>query len=243
MRGRDKHLEEIDGVPLLRRLALAALELGEPVFVALPALPHPRAEALAGLDVSLLAVPEAEEGMSGTLRGAVARLPKGAGFLLVLGDLAEIGAVEMRAVTAARADAPDKLIWRGATETGEPGHPILFDASLIPRFAELSGDGGGAWGAQTAPRSTCHRPDRAARSRESPAAIALPNHMAHPPILGYFLVTLGRVSCLPLRLAKFLNLNDDVGVESFSFTHDHFHRGSNLHVVVRNQLSDGSGQL
>ena len=143
MRGRDKHLEEIDGVPLLRRLALAALELGEPVFVALPALPHPRAEALAGLDVSLLAVPEAEEGMSGTLRGAVARLPKGAGFLLVLGDLAEIGAVEMRAVTAARADAPDKLIWRGATETGEPGHPILFDASLIPRFAELSGDGGG----------------------------------------------------------------------------------------------------
>ena len=143
MRGRDKHLEEIDGVPLLRRLALAALELGEPVFVALPALPHPRAEALEGLDVTLLAIPEAEEGMSGTLRGAVARLPQSEGFLLVLGDLAEIGTVEMRAVMAAWADAPDKLIWRGATETGEPGHPILFDASLVPRFAELSGDGGG----------------------------------------------------------------------------------------------------
>ena len=143
MRGRDKHLEEIDGVPLLRRLALAALELGEPVFVALPALPHPRAEALEGLDVTLLAIPEAEEGMSGTLRGAVARLPQSEGFLLVLGDLAEIGAVDMRAVMAAREDAHDKLIWRGATETGEPGHPILFDASLIPRFAELSGDGGG----------------------------------------------------------------------------------------------------
>ena len=143
MRGRDKHLEEIDGVPLLRRLALAALELGEPVFVALPALPHPRAEALEGLEMTLLAIPEAEEGMSGTLRSAVARLPQSEGLLLVLGDLAEIGTVEMRAVMAARADAPDKLIWRGATETGEPGHPILFDASLVPRFAELSGDGGG----------------------------------------------------------------------------------------------------
>ncbi len=143
MRGRDKHLEEIDGVPLLRRLALAALELGEPVFVAIPALPHPRAEALEGLGMTLLAIPEAEEGMSGTLRGAVARLPQSEGFLLVLGDLAVIGTVEMRAVMAARADAPDKLIWRGATETGEPGHPILFDASLVPRFAELSGDGGG----------------------------------------------------------------------------------------------------
>jgi molybdenum cofactor cytidylyltransferase len=143
MRGRDKHLEEIDGVPLLRRLALAALELGEPVFVALPALPHPRAESLEGLEMTLLAIPEAEGGMSGTLRSAVARLPQSEGLLLVLGDLAEIGAVEMRAVMAARADAPDKLIWRGATETGEPGHPILFDASLVPRFAELSGDGGG----------------------------------------------------------------------------------------------------
>jgi len=143
MRGRDKHLEEIDGVPLLRRLALAALELGEPVFVALPALPHPRAEALSGLGVTLLAIPEAVEGMSGSMRGAVARLPESEGFLLVLGDLAEIGADEMRAVLASRADHPHRLIWRGATQTGEPGHPILFAASLMARFAELSGDGGG----------------------------------------------------------------------------------------------------
>lgn len=143
MRGRDKHLEEIDGVPLLRRLAVAALELGQPVFVALPSLPHARAAILAGLGVTLLAVPEAAEGMSGTMRGAVARLPKAEGFLLVLGDLAEIGADEMRAVLAARASHPDHLIWRGATQTGEPGHPILFAASLMSRFAELSGDGGG----------------------------------------------------------------------------------------------------
>ena len=143
MRGRDKHLETIYGVPLLRRLAEAALEFGEPVVVALPALPHPRADALAGLDVTLLAIPEAAEGMSGTLRGAVARLPAATGFLLLLGDLAEIGADEMRAVLSARAENPDFLIWRGATAAGEPGHPILFDASLIPRFAELSGDGGG----------------------------------------------------------------------------------------------------
>lgn len=165
MRGRDKHLEEIDGVPLLRRLVLAALELDEPIFVALPALPHPRAEALAGLDVTLLAIPEAAEGMSGTLRGAVARLPRGAGFLLILGDLAEIGAVEMRAVMAARTDAPDKLVWRGATEAGEPGHPILFDASLIPRFAELSGDGGGESLVKPLKSQTClvPLPDRVAR--------------------------------------------------------------------------------
>jgi molybdenum cofactor cytidylyltransferase len=143
MLGRDKHIEEIDGVPLLRRLAVAALQLEEPVFVALPSVPHPRAETLAGLGVTLLSIPEAAEGMSGSLRGAVARLPKAEGFLLVLGDLAEIGANEMRAVLTARADHPDHLIWRGATQTGEPGHPILFAASLISRFAGLSGDGGG----------------------------------------------------------------------------------------------------
>ena len=35
------------------------------------------------------------------------------------------------------------LLWRGATEDGKPGHPIVFDAALRPEFAELAGDGGG----------------------------------------------------------------------------------------------------
>lgn len=143
MGGQDKLLLPVEGVPLLRRLAVAALTLGGPVFIALPRADHPRAEALAGLDVVPLAVPEAAEGMSGTLRGAVARLPGRGDFMVVLGDLAALEAADLHAVLRARHLNPENLIWRGATASGKPGHPIIFAGELRPRFARLQGDGGG----------------------------------------------------------------------------------------------------
>ena len=51
---------------------------------------------------------------------------------------------EIQSVFAARLAHPDHLIWRGATSTGKPGHPILFDAHLRAAFMDLSGDNGAA---------------------------------------------------------------------------------------------------
>ena len=143
MRGRDKLLEPVGGVPLLRRLAEQALATGQPVFVALPAPDHPRQAVLAGLELTVLIIPEAAEGMSGTMRGAVRQLPDCAAFMMVLGDLVAIGTAEMLAILAARDDNPAHLIWRGATTNGRPGHPIIFDSTLRPAFDALTGDGGG----------------------------------------------------------------------------------------------------
>lgn len=139
---RDKLLEEVAGQPLIRTLADRALSVSGDVYVALrPDRPERRA-ALEGLPLTPLVVPEAAEGMAGTMRGAVARLPR-ADFMMLLGDLPDITAADMTALWRARAAHPDHLIWRGATRAGKPGHPILFHARLIPRFAELSGDTGG----------------------------------------------------------------------------------------------------
>ncbi|MFG5381990.1 NTP transferase domain-containing protein [Yoonia sp. R2-816] len=143
MRGRDKLLEDVDGEPLLRRQARRALAAGHAVFVALPAGDHPRKDALAGLDLTILTVPEAAEGMSGTMRGAVQQLPDCAAFMMLLGDLVGIETTDIQAIFQARKDSPDFLIWRGATTDGKPGHPIVFDGTLRPEFAKLSGDGGG----------------------------------------------------------------------------------------------------
>ncbi len=142
MAGRDKLLETVGGVPQLRRLCLAALALGEPVFVALPRADHPRAAVIADLGVTILAIAEAAEGMGGTLRVAVAMLPPCPRFMLVLGDMAEIGAAEMRAVLDA-ARAHSAPVTRGATQDGAHGHPVVFDAGLRPQFAKLGGDSGG----------------------------------------------------------------------------------------------------
>lgn len=143
MRGADKLLEPVGGVPLLRVQAERALATGHLVFVALPRHDHPRATTIRDLDLTILAVPEAVTGMSGTMRGAVAQLPDAPAFMMLLGDLVAIDTADMLAVLAAWQSQPDHLIWRGATADGKPGHPIIFDASLRPAFETLRGDTGG----------------------------------------------------------------------------------------------------
>ena len=143
MRGGDKLCELVDGVPLLRLQCERALGLGLPVYVALPSADHPRLALIADLPVTPLFVPEASEGMSGSMRGAVGQMPVWSHLLMVLPDLVEIETADMAAVLAGLDQAPEALIWRGATEDLQPGHPILFDGSLRENFATISGDQGG----------------------------------------------------------------------------------------------------
>ena len=145
MRGRDKLLEDVAGRPLLRLQAERALSVCENLFVALPPAPHPRYRALEGLAIVALEVPEHTEGLGGTLRGAVARLPQDIDrLLLLLPDLPDVTEADLRAVFAAAEAHPEALVWRGATAGGKPGHPVVFDKSLLPSFADLTGDTGGA---------------------------------------------------------------------------------------------------
>lgn len=145
MRGQDKLLQDVDGEPLLRRQARIARSVTTgPVLVALPVAPHPRHATLKGLDVTAVPVAGAAEGMNASLRTAFAAVPVGAErALLLLADLPELTADDLRKVAQASDSDEDHLVWRGATEAGEPGHPIVFAARLFPEFANLAGDGGG----------------------------------------------------------------------------------------------------
>ena len=142
MGGADKLAEPVAGVALLRDRATAALATGEPVHIALPGQGHPRAGLVTDLPVTLHPVPDATHGLAHTLRAAVAALPSCQRFLVLLADLPEITTTDLRTVLDAPARAPQARIWRGATATGQPGHPVLFDSSLRPAFATLTGDTG-----------------------------------------------------------------------------------------------------
>ncbi len=142
MRGADKLLQAVDGIPLLRRSAMTALEVG-PVIVALPPRPHARYDALGGLDVQKVPIADAAEGMNASLRGALAQVHDAAPAVMVLlADLPELTANDLRAVKTARRANPDHLIWRGATSAGKPGHPVIFDRQLFPELRKLTGDQG-----------------------------------------------------------------------------------------------------
>jgi len=87
----DKLLLPIRGKPLLRHIADTALATKLPTTIALPSNPHPRWQALHGLDILRVAYTESLEGLSGTLRAAVHGLPTNVTHLcVVLADLPNI---------------------------------------------------------------------------------------------------------------------------------------------------------
>ncbi len=143
MRGRDKLIEPIKGQPLLRRVALRCLATSHPVFIALPSEPHARYDALNALEVIRIPVPDAQKGMSTSLKTGISNLPEHVqGALVVLADMPDLETEHIRAVINARSTHPKALIWRGANQHGKPGHPVLFDASLFPNLKALEGDDG-----------------------------------------------------------------------------------------------------
>ena len=155
MRGRDKLLETVRGIPILRRAAIEALkaEVG-PVIVGIGPDDRERRKALRNLDVEILEVADAAEGMAATLRaGAQAALTvmnatQGGdyeyfGMLVMLPDMPEIEAsdiVEMDRVFQARGGP----VVRATTEDGRAVHPVLFPDNTVRDFESLSGDKGAA---------------------------------------------------------------------------------------------------
>ena len=144
MRGADKLLETVEGEPLLRRLVRIGAAVG-PVHAALPPPPHPRHAALDGLAVHKVAVPDAAEGMNASLRRAIAALPERTqAVMLVLGDLPDLTADDLKKVADAVDLNSENLIWRGMTENGKPGHPVVFRRQVFAQILAMTGDGG-AW--------------------------------------------------------------------------------------------------
>lgn len=141
MRGGDKLLEPVDGQPLLARITAAALATGCPVTVALPPDRPAREDCLRGMGLRRVTVPDPQLGMAASLRAGLAALPRPAPLLLLLADLPEITAEDLRAVLAAWRETPDALL-RGATADGRAGHPVGFPPDLWPELLQLSGDQG-----------------------------------------------------------------------------------------------------
>lgn len=141
--GRDKLMEDVNGQPLIRRQANAmrAATSGT-VLVALPAPPHPRYSALTEMEILCLPVPDAVEGIGASIRAGIRALPpETAKVMICLADLPDLTTDDL--ITVARAaEDPGHTIWRGASATGKPGHPIVFDRIHFGALAALTGDQG-----------------------------------------------------------------------------------------------------
>lgn len=138
MAPRDKLLEKIDGQPLITRSLRIALATGLPVTMALPPDRPDRWQAVEGLGGDRITVVQAHVGMAESLKAGLAAIPADAPVLLLLADLPELETTDLLAVAAQDAT----LIQRGATQSGQPGHPVLLPVWLRPELEMLTGDQG-----------------------------------------------------------------------------------------------------
>lgn len=139
--GATKQLAEVDGRPLVRHAVDTARAADlDPVLVVVG---HDADAVRAVLPAGVTAVdnPAHAEGQATSLRAGVAAATatEATALVVLLADQPGITAAAVRAVVAAH--AAGALVAR-ARYDDRPGHPVLFDRSVWPALAEVSGDVG-----------------------------------------------------------------------------------------------------
>ncbi|RVT83926.1 nucleotidyltransferase family protein [Rhodobacteraceae bacterium CCMM004] len=164
MGGRDKLLEQVEGVPLLRVVARRVLAAGLPAVVCLRpgAAWAGRWAALADLPLRRVEVPDADEGMAASIRAGIAAVGDASAAMTVLADMPDLLADDFAAVAAAWSAGPPDAIVRGAGADGTPGQPVILPRRLYPALLALTGDTGGRAVLRDQDVALCHLPGRRA---------------------------------------------------------------------------------
>ncbi|WP_067223437.1 NTP transferase domain-containing protein [Stappia indica] len=141
--GVNKLLARIDGEPLVRIAAKAALASGlSGLTVVTGHMAREVAAALSGLDVALVQNPDYADGMAGSIRTGVKALgPDTDAAMILLADMPGITAAVLdRLIEAYRPHEGVTLVL--ATTHGKRGNPVLWDRSHFDALARLEGDTG-----------------------------------------------------------------------------------------------------
>ncbi len=144
MIGPDKLLEQINGTPLLRRIAVACCDSQvASVLVTLPATDQARAASLLGLPAQIVPVKDSARGMSASILAGLAAMDRHSqAVMLVLADMPDVTTAMLDDLIAAFAAASPDQILRAATDTGRPGHPVLFGQRYFQALQKITGDAG-----------------------------------------------------------------------------------------------------
>ncbi len=143
MLGEDKLLKDVAGQPLLRLVTERALSTRVPVTLALPAKSPERLRAVKDLAVSLVQSADSAKGMAFSIRAGVAALPARCTAVMILpADMPDITREDLMNMCRAWSETQSGVILRAATETGQPGHPVVFPKSCFAKLRALTGDQG-----------------------------------------------------------------------------------------------------
>lgn len=143
--GAAKQLASIDGVAMLRRVALQALGADSRVTVVLGAQSDEVAGCIDDLDVSVVHHADWSAGMGSSIAAGVAsvaaRMPRTTGIVVALADQPLVAAGDFLRMIDAHRKAPSRII---AADHGDGvvGAPVLFPDSFLDELIELGGVSG-----------------------------------------------------------------------------------------------------
>ena len=144
MRGRDKLLEQIDGVPLLAQVATRACAVASDVIVTLPIGSHPRHTILEGHSLGVVEVADPSEGMAASIRAGITALPHHCdGVMILPADMPDLTQQDLALMLEAFRNHDQAMICRAANKDGVAGHPVIFPTEFFDALGSLTGDQGG----------------------------------------------------------------------------------------------------
>ena len=139
----NKLLAEIDGAPMVTRVADAVLASKASVAIVVTGHEAQRVGAtLGGRKLAFVHNPDYAEGLASSLRCGLAALPGDVdGVLVCLGDMPRITAAHLDRIIAAFSPLEGRAICV-PTCRGKWGNPVLFDRRFVAEMRRLKGDQG-----------------------------------------------------------------------------------------------------
>ncbi|MGE4218118.1 MAG: NTP transferase domain-containing protein [Alphaproteobacteria bacterium] len=138
---RNKLLIEVGGIPMVRRVAEAALaSKARPVIAVLGHEALEVRAALAGLDIATVENPDYAEGLSTSLKRGIRALPPDIdGAAICLGDMPNVSAPEIDRLIAAFDPAAGQALCV-PTHGGRRGNPVLIARQFFADIQDIAGD-------------------------------------------------------------------------------------------------------
>lgn len=143
MAGANKLLATFDGVPLIRRSAVTAIDAGgNPVVAVLGHMAEQCSAALSGLDIIIANNVDYASGLASSLQCAIRHLPPSTEAVMVLlADMPALSAAHLRQLIEGFQQAGAGTVVR-ATYEGKRGNPVILPRVLFDEVFTIAGDVG-----------------------------------------------------------------------------------------------------
>ena len=145
MRGRDKLLQKIDGVPLIKRTLNEALKLNFPVFVTIPVNKTKRKLIIATTNAVIIEVPDTELGMGHSIATGTFEITRKLNILSLAicpADLPNLNEDSLKKLINYFFKSPEMICRPTQLRNLKFGHPVIFPKKYFEELKLIKGDMG-----------------------------------------------------------------------------------------------------